>query len=254
MMNEKRREDMARRIAAAGRYRSFEGATVLEIGADKEGFAAQMLVDAGARHVISTNFGAKWPHEVNGPIERMRLDARYMPATFPAGSVDIVFGVAVLEHIDRLDMFFEGARHVLNEAGIMYAHGGPIWTSAKGHHVGLKGEAMHYRFGNPQTNPIRDWSHLVLDKKTLAEDLVARDVPPGDAAAIAEQIYEADDRNRIGYRAMGEIFDASHMTLIDKVDAAFKGPPPEMLEAIERGPWGGQGRYEVSGITFVARR
>src|ERR1700761_3211749 len=202
MMNEKRREDMARRIAAAGRYRSFEGATVLEIGADKEGFAAQMLVDAGARHVISTNFGAKWPREAGGPIERMRLDARYMPATFAAGSVDIVFGVAVLEHIDRLDMFFEGASHVLNGGGTMYAHGGPIWTSAKGHHVGLKGEAMHYRFGTPQTNPIRDWSHLVLDKKTLAEDLAARDVPPGDAAAIAEQIYEADDRNRIGYRAM----------------------------------------------------
>ncbi|HWA89767.1 MAG TPA: methyltransferase domain-containing protein [Rhizomicrobium sp.] len=254
MMNEKRREDMARRIALAATYRPFAGATVLEIGADKEGFAAQMLVDAGARHVISTNFGAKWPHETVGPIERLRLDARHMPATFPSGSIDIIFGVAVLEHIDRLDMFFEGARQILGEGGIMFAHGGPIWSSARGHHVGLKGEAKHYRFGNNETNPIRDWTHLIFDKQSLAEDLMARDIPTGDAEKIAEQVYEADDRNRVGYRSMCETFEASGLNLIERIDHAFKGPPPELLEAIERGPWSGQGRYEVSGITFVAKR
>jgi hypothetical protein len=254
MMSEKRREDMARKIAAAGRYRPFAGATVLEIGADREGFAAQMLLDAGAKRIISTNFGAKWPHETDGAIERMRLDARYMPATFPEGSIDIIFGVAVLEHIDRLDMFFEGARHILAEGGVMYAHGGPIWSSARGHHVGLKGEAKHYRFGNNDTNPIRDWTHLVLDKKSLAEDLIAREVPQADAEMIAAQIYESDDRNRIGYRSMCQIFEQSGMTLIERIDNAFKGPPAELLDAIERGPWGGEERYEVSGITFVARR
>src|SRR6185437_8461921 len=51
MMSEKRREEMARKIAQAGRFRDFQGATVLEIGADKDGFSARMLAEAGAARV-----------------------------------------------------------------------------------------------------------------------------------------------------------------------------------------------------------
>ena len=69
-MNDKRREDMARKIARAGRYRPFAGATVLEVGADKSGISARMLADTGERHVISTNFDEDWPEDVDGGIER----------------------------------------------------------------------------------------------------------------------------------------------------------------------------------------
>lgn len=254
MMNEKRREDMARRIAQAGRFRSFEGATVLEIGADKAGFSAQMLADTGAARVISTNFGENWPVGRDGVVERMRLDARHIEDSFAQGSIDVVFGVAVLEHIDGLERFFAGARHALGADGILYVHGGPLWTSSKGHHVGLVGEAAHYRFGDPKANPIRDWTHLIFDKAGLAEDLVARAIPQGDAEKIAAQVYEAPDRNRIGYKTMCSLFEASGLSLIERLDNAFKPPPPELREQIERGPWGGEERYEVSGVTFVARR
>lgn len=254
MMNEKRREDMARRIAQAGRFRDFRGATVLEIGADKAGFSAQMLADTGAARVISTNFGENWPTGTDGVVERRRLDARNIEDGFAEGSIDIVFGVAVLEHIDGLDRFFAGARHALSADGILYAHGGPLWTSSKGHHLGLIGEAMHYRFGNPQTNPIRDWTHLVFDKPGLANDLVARGIPQGDADKIAAQVYEAGDRNRVGHKTMCGIFEASGLSLIERLDNAFKLPPPDLLAEIERGPWGGEERYDVSGVTFVARR
>jgi hypothetical protein len=33
---------------------------------------------------------------------------------------------------------------------------------------------MEYRFGNAKTNPIRDWTHLIFDKQSLAEDMIAR--------------------------------------------------------------------------------
>lgn len=254
MMNEKRREDLARKIASAGRFRSMEGATVLEIGADKDGFSARMLADAGAARVISTNIGERWPTDTAGVVERRRLDARCIAENFDEGSIDIIFGIAVLEHIDGLERFFAGARHALNANGLLFVHGGPIWSSAKGHHVGLIGEAKHYRFGNPETNPIRDWTHLVFDKHSLAEDLVARGTPSGDAETIAAQIYEADDRNRLGYRSICEAFDGSGLALVERMDNAFKPPSPDLLAAIERGPWAGQDRYEVSGVTFVARR
>jgi len=252
-MNEKRREDMARKIAAAGRYRSFAGATVLEIGADKDSISAKMLADSGARRVISTNFGDNWPEDVDGVIERRILDARRIAEYFAEGSIDIIFGVAVLEHIDGLDAFFAGARHALSANGLLYAHGGPVWTSSKGHHVGVIGQAKHYRFGNPDTNPIRDWTHLALDQASMMEDLISRSVPEFDAKLIADFVYESVNINRVGYRSICDSFNRSGLTLIERLDNAFKGPSPELLDAIQRGPWGGQERYDVSGVTFVAR-
>ncbi|HTT99042.1 MAG TPA: hypothetical protein VMF58_13395 [Rhizomicrobium sp.] len=254
MMNEKRREDMARKIANVGRYRPFAGATVLEIGADKDSISATMLVEAGARRVISTNFGDNWPEDVNGPIERRILDARRIAESFSEGSIDIIFGVAVLEHIDGLDAFFAGVRHALSADGLLYAHGGPIWTSAKGHHLGVVGQAKHYRFGNPEANPIQDWTHLVLDQASMTEEMIRRGLPEFDSKLIAGFVYESVKINRVGYRSICEAFDNSGLALIERLDNAFKGPPSDLLDAIERGKWGGQERYDVSGVTFVARR
>jgi hypothetical protein len=72
-MHHKRREDMARKMAAAARYRSFVGATVLEIGADRHGVSAAMLAETGAARVISTNFRDDWPEGMDETIERRRL-------------------------------------------------------------------------------------------------------------------------------------------------------------------------------------
>jgi hypothetical protein len=186
-------------------------------------------------------------------IERRILDARRIAESFDEGSIDIVFGVAVLEHIDGLDAFFAGARHALSENGLLYAHGGPIWTSAKGHHVGVVGQAKHYRFGNPETNPIQDWTHLTFDEAGMIDDLIGRGVPEFDSRLIAGFIYRSTKINRVGYRDICESFKRSGLNLVERLDNAFKGPPPELLDAIARGPWGGQERYDVSGVTFVAR-
>jgi hypothetical protein len=253
-MPDKRREEMERKIAAAARHRSFEGAVVLEIGADKHGVSAAMLAGTGAARVISTNFRDDWREGADGIVERRRLDARRIADSIAEASVDIVFGVAILEHIDGLDAFFSGVRHALKPGGVLYAHGGPLWTSAKGHHVGFVGEAAEYRFGNAKTNPIRDWTHLVLDKQSLAQDMIARGTPAGDAAGIAAQVYEDPGQNRVGYRSLCEIFGRSELVLIERIDNAFAAPLPDLLAQIERGKWGGEERYDVSGVTFVARR
>jgi hypothetical protein len=252
MLSEKRREDLRRRVEHMSRFRSLAGATVVEIGADADGVAAQMLVDAGARHVISTNYGEKWPVETIGAIERRRLDARLIGREMEACSIDAIFGVAVLEHIHDLADFFAGANLVLKPGGLFFVQGEPIWSSAKGHHVGLVGVEKHYRFGDPKTNPIPDWNHLIHTSSSMAEDLTSRGVHAGDAQKIAERIYDSNRINRIGYRTMSETFRASPLNLLEQIDNAFKPPAPDMLAAIERGPYGGEQRFEVSGITFAA--
>jgi SAM-dependent methyltransferase len=252
-MNEKRRAEMARKIEAMARFRALQGAVVLEIGADLDSISARMLLDAGARKVIGTNVDARWTEAAEGGIERRRLDACAIGQAFEPGSIDIVFGVSVIEHVDGLDAFFEGARRVLAKDGLFYGHGGPIWSAAKGHHVIVKGASAEYRFGVPEKNPIPDWAHLVHTEASLAAMLAARGVPEADAELIAEFVYRSPELNRLGYRSLCARFDAAGFTLLERQENAFKPPPPELLAAIARGPWGGEERYDVSGVTFIAR-
>ncbi|HVU21663.1 MAG TPA: methyltransferase domain-containing protein [Rhizomicrobium sp.] len=254
MMNQKRREDMARRIATLGGYRALSGATVLEVGADLDGVSAQMLVDAGAARVISTNLNEEWRGQVSNTVERRPLDARKIADAFEPGSIDIIFGVSLLEHIDGLDVFFDGARRVLSNDGLFYAHGGPIWSSAKGHHIIAKTESAEYRFGVSEKNPIPDWAQLIHSEESLADTLLARGVPESDAGIISAFVFRSPEQNRLGYRSICDLFAASGFTLIEQRDNAFKPPPPDILDAIERGPYGGEERYDVSGITFIARQ
>ncbi len=253
MMTDARREDLRKRIAAVATYKDLAGATVLEIGADAHGHAAQMLLDAGAARVLSSNHGERWPVETVGAIARIRLDARRIADEIAPASIDLVFGIAVLEHIDGLDAFFAGAKQALAPGGLFFVQGGPIWTSAVGHHVGVKGEKAHYRFGVEGANPIPPWAHLVHDRETLPGALGAQGVWPADAQLIADFVYASPKLNRVGYRSMREAFDASPLAGIDRIEAAFQPPPADMMARIARGPYAGQERYDVASITFVAR-
>ncbi len=106
---------------------------------------------------------------------------------------------------------------------------------------------------DPALNPVRGWSHLFLSKDEMTADLAQRGVPDEDAAAIATQIYDVDDKNRKGYRAIDDAFAGSGLNLVDRIEVAFKQPPDDVRAAIERGPYRGQERYDVTGVTFVAR-
>ncbi|HEY1710286.1 MAG TPA: methyltransferase domain-containing protein [Rhizomicrobium sp.] len=235
------------------RFKPLSGGTVLEVGADADGLAAEVLLAAGAGKVISTNYVPSWPASmIRGAVELRRADARDLAATIAPESVDFVFGIAVLEHIDGLAAFFAGARQVLKPGGLFCVHGGPIWTSAAGHHVFVKGEKMHYRFGIKEANPVPKWAHLTNTRDSLAELLIAREVYPPDAEAIAQNIYFSHHVNRVGYATMCETFSASPLNPIDRIEAVFQSPPDDVLAAIERGRYGDQKRYDISGLTFVA--
>lgn len=253
MMNDKRREKLAEQIGKMAAFRSLSGAVVLEIGADKQGISAQMLVDAGASHVISTNYGENWPEGIEGTIERRRVDARCLADAFPAQSIDVIFGMAVLEHIVGLAEFFSGARRVLRPGGLFFVHGGPIWTFGKGHHLFIDVGGRQYRFGQPQTNPIRDWAHLTQTRENLVDEICASGVPQDDAVLIGEWVYDSPKINRVGFRTMCDTLAASGLREEERLLNAYAPPPPEIREAIERGPYAGQDRYDVSGVTFAAR-
>jgi SAM-dependent methyltransferase len=254
MMNKKRQDMIAQRIASLSQYRDLLGTTVLEIGADKAGFVAQMLVNAGARHVISTNYKKDWPAERNGAIERRWADARQLEESVEPQSVDVIYGSAVLEHISELEKFFAGAKRILRPGGLFFLHGAPIWSSAKGHHVFVSVGAQKYQF-NSSTNPIPDWAHLVHTKSSLTADLIGRGIPPEDAKKIGAWVYDGTNINRVGFRRMCDAFAASDLVLIERIDHPTKRPlPPDLLAAIEQGPYAGEERAMTSPVSPLSQR
>lgn len=252
-MDEKRRKDIAGRIEHLASRFDLRGKSVLEVGSDWHGVAAEVLLDAGAASVVCSNITPRWPEfERNGAKTRARADAMRLASVFEANSFDLVFGIAVLEHIQGIAEFLEQAAKVLKPQGVFYGHGGPIWSCAGGHHVWVDCEDRHYHFSDP-TNPIGPWRHLVNDAASLEAELAAAGIPAEHARRIARYVYVDDFINRVSYARMKEIVRRGPLETMEVRETSFRAPPPELLEQIERGPFGGQGRYDVTGLTFVLR-
>src|SRR5450631_307955 len=99
-MNDSRKENVFWKISHLGTFVNLQGKSVLEIGADRDGIAANFLIDAGATEVVSTNMTPNWPiNETNGKVTKMRVDGRGLSKVFDNRCFDVVFGVAILEHI-----------------------------------------------------------------------------------------------------------------------------------------------------------
>jgi SAM-dependent methyltransferase len=234
---------------------SIDDATILEVGADWNSAAATKLLAHGATKVISTNFAPNWPTRtlLDGRLEQRTLDARRIAESLPADSVDIVFGVAVMEHFLDVPGFLAGARHVLRRGGILFVQGGPLWSSRFGHHVWVDTELGRYHF-NDSTNPIEDWSHLFLSRGEMISALRRREIAAGDAEAIAAWVYDSDEVNRVGYATMCRHLRESGFVDPSTREECSNPPPPDIAARIAAGPHAGEERYDVTALTLVARK
>lgn len=169
------------------------GASVLEIGSDYHLASARLFAANGAARVVATNL-ANWRSDEPLPpgVEFRVCDAA--DAGFEDASFDIIYGIAVLEHIVRYHELVPRLRRWLKPGGIAYLQGCPLWTGAVGHHVWYQAPANAdgtpgplYSFtGN---NPIPNWSHLTVDAAGMVALLVGRGVPREHAEGIAQYVY-----------------------------------------------------------------
>ena len=58
-------------------------------------------------------------------------------------SFDAIVSLATFEHIHELPKALEELHRVLKTDGYIYTSFGPIWTSAKGHHLCINDENRH---------------------------------------------------------------------------------------------------------------
>lgn len=171
------------------------GKRVLEIGSDFHLASARLFAANGAREVLATNIG-NWrspeplPNGVTftvGDVGDMDLEA---------GSFDLVYGIAILEHVPQFGKVVETCKRVLAPDGVAYLQGCPIWGGNIGHHVwydppdaAAEGPAR-YNFADPDSNPIPDWAHLAIAPEALADLLRAKGVPHDHAEGIVDYVHD----------------------------------------------------------------
>lgn len=180
------------------------GKRVLEIGSDFHLASARLFLANGAREVIATNIG-NW-HAPDIPEG----------VTFRVGDVadidlgdegfDIVYGIAILEHLPDAEAVARAVKHHLKPGGIGYLQGCPLWTGALGHHVYVSPHAIAkaegrstddlskfdttYSFAQDDKNPIPHWSHLSMNAEQMTDFLATRGLQRPHAIAIADHVYD----------------------------------------------------------------
>lgn len=184
------------------------GKRVLEIGSDYHMCSARLFHANGARAVVGTNMGDGRSGEAL-PVGVELKVGDVSDIVCPPESFDIIYGIAVLEHIADLEKVCRAIKTLLRPDGVVYLQGLPLWSGPLGHHVWYHPEpsgesavvSAHgrvevpvlYRFDETARNPIPDWAHLVLSPGEMEGLLTRQGVPASDAAGITRFVYNLGD-------------------------------------------------------------
>jgi glycosyltransferase involved in cell wall biosynthesis/SAM-dependent methyltransferase len=184
------------------------GKRVLEIGSDYHLASARLFMANGADSVVATNIG-DWKSDEPMPD---RVDFEVCDASdldLPEQSFDIIYGIAIIEHVPDFERLCKAIKRFLNPGGVIYFQGCPMWAGSLGHHVwyspdqdedfeatfatggGKKSKPMQYSFTD--NNPIPDWAHLAMAPSELRDLLVReKDIPESHADGIVKYVYNQD--------------------------------------------------------------
>jgi SAM-dependent methyltransferase len=203
------------------------GKKILEIGSDYHSAVARLFSANGADHVVATNLGNWRCSEPLPPnVEFWVGDVGDMNSH--EKSFDIVYGMAILEHIPDLHKVTAKIDSILRPGGVAYLTGWPLWTGRLGHHVVVRKEkedfeTAHaadvedinflnlYEFTDEKKNPIPDWAHLVFSPAELMEFLIAKNIPLQHAKRIVNFVYNVDGAmtgSCSNFKSASEILDA----------------------------------------------
>lgn len=185
---------------------------VLEVGSDEQGEVAAHLQANGAHLVVGINPSSGAWRAVNAPRANLlvQADARAIPVK--ESSIDAMFSVATLKHINDLELAMSEFHRTLRPGGILFVDFGPIWSSSVGHHVYAKVGEQEARHWKPGLNPVPDFGHLLYSPSQLRSRLLQK-CSPELTEAIVEWIYQAQDINRLFFEDYLRIFESSPFEL-----------------------------------------
>jgi glycosyltransferase involved in cell wall biosynthesis/SAM-dependent methyltransferase len=247
--------DYVRQTASDYQFEEFErfiervdirGRRVLEIGSDYHLASTRLLMANGADSVVATNIG-NWKSDEPLPegVEFRVCDAS--DADLPEQSFDIIYGIAIIEHVPDMRKLCDSLKRFLKPDGIIYFQGCPLWAGTLGHHVwyapepdpdqGDASEPILYSFTN--NNPIPNWAHLALTPPELASLLVDQKLPPAHAEGIVNYVYNLDGlmtgscSNFYSASEVLEVMDDTFDVEIERITSNIK-PNKYFIKAQER--------------------
>lgn len=186
----------------------------LEVGGVPEhtALAKSLIIQGKNNKVIQINKRIDLSDRDDKELAYLNMDA--LSTNFDDNSFDLIFGAAVLEHINHLDIFCQEMYRVLKKGGYLVLHGGPLWNSHWGHHLWVKVGESEYRF-NQNNNPLPNWSHLYFSKEEMRILLKEKNIPKDHIDKIIFWIYESDEINRLGYDEIIKIIQKSDFTIME---------------------------------------
>lgn len=244
------------------RYISIDGKHVLEIGGAQSGEAAHPFLRDGAASVSITGLDHIAEEQfVSEKLRILRANALSLTSVFEPNSFDVVYGLSIVEHIPSPRVFLDEIHTVLKPGGIAYFEGNPIWSSAKGHHLWVAtwgGMYQHKATANylfnefpntRSTNPLPDWSHLLMTKDQMEEYLNAISLSVSDIECIVDWVYRSDQINRLTMREIANAYSTSKLVVIE-ANTVRSSVPPDIEIALRRHCGDGID-YGTRGISYV---
>lgn len=235
---------------------NIKGKNILEIGGDVSCSVAKYLVANGATHVSSINIDSRFTNrDVNNKISTRKLSATELTKHYKEKTFDIVYGYAVLEHINNTSLLLEQIYSVLKNDGFVFLHGGPIWTCALGHHIWVNSNDNIYRFNKKRKNPIPNWYHLIFTPDEMRLYLIENNIPDEDANKIVEYIYHSSDICRIGHADLLKVFHQSNFKIREILQSYGKAKLDyQTLNKLKNTFDDNQHDFEVAGVEFLLQK
>lgn len=188
------------------RRTDIRGKRVFEVGSDYHLASARLFAANGAAKVVATNLAPWKSDEPLPPGVEFRTGDAALAADLEPGSFDIIYGIAILEHIPDYAPLVATLRRLLADDGVAYLQGCPLWPGTLGHHVyyapddpnfeatfaaggGTRRDILYSFTGN---NPIPHWSHLALEPEELIDLLKSKGIDPRDAEGMVRYIFNQD--------------------------------------------------------------
>ena len=245
------------------RYISFEGKEILEIGGAQSCESAYPFLADGAASVVVTGLDHISQEETNRDrnLRILRADALSLSSIFEPCSFDVVYGLSIVEHIPTPKVFLNEVYNVLKPSGIAYFEGNPLWSSPKGHHLWVAtwgGPYQHKATANylfseypdvKSTNPLPDWSHLLMTQEQMREYLAAELLPNFDIECIIDWVYHSDQVNRLNLSEVAEAYTTSKLIVLEA--NTLRSEVPHDVELTLRKRCGDCIDYGIFGISYV---
>ena len=230
------------------------GKTVLEIAADPWLYSAKRFVDHGAGRVISSDMHEGWARVVDERIETAVIDARCITKVLEPESIDAIYGINLLEHLEDIPEAMESIRQALRPGGFCLIHGHPIWTSARGHHAMLGHIGSEVAFSD-DTNPIPLWGHLHMTPDEMERQLQDEGRNADVVACALEWSFETDLITRKPRNAVISGLHSGPMNIRAIWEDRLEVPPEPVIDLIRKGPWWDETEdYATRGLTALIDR